>query len=90
MKTDIYQRAREIRKETDIVSMIGRHLSKLTTAGNGFKACCPFHKGNIQTFTIHPDMGFWHCFECGEHGDIIVFTMKINNLNFEDAIDFLG
>ena len=52
--------------------------------------CCPFHNEKTPSFSVNEEKGFYHCFGCGEHGDIISFTMKHGNMDFRAAITELA
>ena len=54
-------------------------------AGGSYKACCPFHHEKTPSFNIQPAKGFYHCFGCGESGDVIKFVMKYEGLGFVEA-----
>lgn len=55
--------------------------------GRRYFACCPFHQEKTPSFTIHTDHGFYHCFGCGAHGDMIDLYMHLNNCTLREAID---
>jgi len=75
---------RAIKEKIDIVAVISRYVS-LVKSGSGYKGRCPFHKDDTPSFVVSPEKGLWHCFGCGEGGDVIGFLMKIENLSFIDA-----
>ncbi len=79
----------ELRTRLPASEVIGRRV-KLVRAGREFKACCPFHKEKSASFTVNDSKGFFHCFGCGAHGDIIGFTMRIENRSFPDAVETLA
>lgn len=79
----------EIRARIMLSELIGRKV-KVTRAGREFKACCPFHKEKTPSFTINDDKGFYHCFGCGAHGDVIGWTMEYENRSFPEAIEQLA
>lgn len=79
----------ELRARLPLSDLIGRRL-KIVRAGREFKACCPFHHEKTPSFYINDDKGFFHCFGCGAHGDIIGFTMRHDNLSFPEAIEALA
>jgi DNA primase len=79
-RTDI----RAIKERSDIVSIISRYVS-LTKSGANYKGRCPFHKDDTPSMMVNAEKGLWHCFGCGEGGDIIAFLMKIERLSFIDA-----
>ncbi len=79
----------ELRSRLTLSSVIGRRV-KLTRAGREYKACCPFHNEKSPSFYVNDDKNFFHCFGCGAHGDVIGFTMKIDNLGFLETVEKLA
>jgi DNA primase len=79
----------EIRARVDIVELIGARMT-LKKAGGTFKGCCPFHNEKTPSFNVNPVKQFYHCFGCGEHGDIFTFLMKQDGLSFMDAVRTLA
>ncbi len=83
----------EVKKSVDIVDFIGRYLN-LEKSGSYFRGLCPFHSDNDPSFYVHPARGFFHCFGCGESGDVIAFLQKAEEVSFNDALkklaDFAG
>jgi DNA primase len=75
----------ELRQRISIVDLVGRRVP-LKKKGQNYWGCCPFHNEKTPSFSVNEDKGFYHCFGCGEHGDIISFTMKSNNMDFKSAI----
>jgi DNA primase len=78
-----------VKEKIDIVDFLGQYL-KLTPAGKNFRAVCPFHKEKTPSFMISPDKQIWHCFGCGNGGDVIKFLMLYENLEFFDALKVLA
>ena len=76
---------KEIKSRLDIISIISRYVT-LTKSGSGFKVKCPFHKDDTPSMTVSAEKGLWHCFGCGEGGDVIGFFMKIERLTFIEAV----
>ena len=79
----------ELRQRLSIVDIISRRVP-LKKKGQNYWGCCPFHNEKTPSFSVNEEKGFYHCFGCGEHGDIISFTMKAENLNFIEAIKELA
>ncbi len=75
----------ELRQRLSIVDVVGKRVP-LNKKGQNFWGCCPFHNEKTPSFSVNEEKGFYHCFGCGEHGDIISFTMKSNNMDFKSAI----
>ena len=83
------QAIEEIRARLDIVELIGARMT-LKKTGNTFKGCCPFHHEKTPSFHVNPVKQFYHCFGCGESGDIFTFVMKQDGLTFMDAVRTLA
>ena len=79
----------ELRSRISIVDVVGAKV-KLTRKGREYTACCPFHNEKTPSFTVNEAKGFYHCFGCVSHGDIIKFEMEANNLPFMDAVQKLA
>ena len=79
----------ELRQRLSLVDVISRRVP-LTKKGQNYWGCCPFHNEKTPSFSVNEDKGFYHCFGCGEHGDIISFTMKSENIDFKEAIKELA
>ncbi len=79
----------ELRARFSVVDVVGR-VVPLNKKGQNYWGCCPFHNEKTPSFSVNEEKGFYHCFGCGEHGDIISFTMKHNNIDFKSAISELA
>lgn len=75
----------ELRARLSLVDVVGRRVP-LAKKGQNYWGCCPFHNEKTPSFSVNEEKGFYHCFGCGEHGDIISFTMKAGNMDFRAAI----
>ncbi len=79
----------EIRARLSLADVIGRKV-RLIKRGRENVALCPFHNEKTPSFTVSEDKGFFHCFGCGAHGDVIGFVMRTDNLSFPDAVERLA
>ncbi|MFQ5971222.1 MAG: DNA primase [Alphaproteobacteria bacterium] len=75
----------ELRARQPISSIAGRRV-KLIRRGREYVALCPFHSEKTPSFTISDDKGFYHCFGCGAHGDVISFVAALEGLDFREAV----
>jgi DNA primase len=79
----------EIRARVGLADRVGRKV-KLTRKGREFSGLCPFHNEKTPSFTVNEDKGFYHCFGCGVHGDVIGFVMHTENYSFPEAVERLA
>ncbi|MBR2140887.1 MAG: DNA primase [Rickettsiales bacterium] len=77
-------------KEKIVLSDVISRSVRLINRGRNKVACCPFHKEKTPSFNVNDDKGFYHCFGCGAHGDVITFTMNQDGLSFKDAVEKLA
>ncbi len=78
-----------VRQATDIVALVGETVV-LKQRGQEFWGCCPFHHEKSPSFKVNPQTGLWHCFGCGQGGDVFSYVQKRENLEFPDAIRYLA
>jgi DNA primase len=79
----------EIRARVPLAQVIGQSV-KLTRKGREYSGLCPFHNEKSPSFTVNEDKGFFHCFGCGAHGDVITFLMRSRHMSFPDAVEQLA
>jgi len=78
-----------IKDAADIAEIIGEHVS-LKRAGANLKGLCPFHSEKTPSFTVNPERKTYHCFGCGEGGDVFSFMMNFHRLSFVEALKELA
>ena len=79
----------EVRVRNDLVDLVSQHV-RLKAAGKGFVGLCPFHREKTPSFHVHSEKQFYHCFGCGEGGNVISFVMATERLKFLEAVKFLA
>jgi len=79
----------EIKSRLSIKEVVADYLS-LSRDGSNWKALCPFHKEKTPSFKVHEGKGIYHCFGCGESGNIFTFLMKMEGLSFPEAVERLA
>lgn len=86
---DLNDAKEEIRERLDLVEIIGQHVA-LRRSGRRFVGLCPFHQDSAPSFSVDPERGFWHCFGCGEGGDLFSFVMRQEGVDFGEALRMLA
>jgi DNA primase len=80
----------EVRQRTDIKEIVDGYVT-LKSAGIGsFKGLCPFHDERSPSFHVRPQVGTYHCFGCGEGGDVISFVQKMDHTTFSETVEKLA
>ncbi|MDQ1237465.1 MAG: DNA primase [Wigglesworthia glossinidia] len=79
----------QLLSKTDIVDLISTKIY-LKKSGKDYFAKCPFHYENTPSFTVSSEKQFFYCFGCGEHGNIIDFLIKYDNLSFIESLEVLS
>ena len=79
----------EVRQTNDIVDVISQYM-QLKRSGRNYFGLCPFHNEKSPSFSVSPDKQIFHCFGCGVGGNIITFIMKIEGINFIEAVKMLA
>ena len=80
----------ELRGRVSITDIVGRRVRLIRKGRGEATGLCPFHNEKTPSFTVSEDKGFFHCFGCGVHGDVIGFVMRSEGLEFPQAIEKLA
>ena len=78
-----------VKDSADIVQVIGEYV-ELKRAGTRFSGLCPFHAEKTPSFSVNPQGQFFHCFGCGESGDVFSFVMKYHHMDFPETLKMLA
>ena len=79
----------ELKARIDLHDVVAPYVS-LKRSGADWKGLSPFNQEKTPSFYVHPDKGFFKCFSSGEAGDAISFIQKVENLEFQEAVEFLA
>jgi DNA primase len=79
----------DIKSKLGVVDVVGESVA-LKRAGSVYKGLCPFHSEKTPSLIVSPDRETWHCFGCGEGGDIFSFVMRRDGLDFREALERLA
>lgn len=79
-----------VREKSRIDEVVSSYVTLRNAGGGSMKGLCPFHDEKSPSFHVTPSRGFFHCFGCGEGGDVISFLMKVDALSFAEAVERLA
>ncbi len=80
----------EVREKAKIDDVVSDYVTLRPAGGGSLKGLCPFHDEKSPSFNVNPQRQFFHCFGCGEGGDVIAFLMKIDGLGFSEVVERLA
>ena len=80
----------DLRDRADVVEIVSAYTRLKKAGGRTFKGLCPFHSEKTPSFTVDAAKGLWHCFGCGEGGNIYQFIQRAENLPFPEAVEWLA
>lgn len=79
-----------VRERSRIEDIVGEQVTLKPAGVGSMKGLCPFHDEKSPSFHVRPQVGRWHCFGCGEGGDVISFVQKMDGLGFTEAVEYLA
>ncbi|MEO5590148.1 MAG: DNA primase [Gemmatimonadaceae bacterium] len=79
----------QVREAADIVGIIGEYV-QLKRTGSDYRGPCPFHQGTRRNFSVVPAKRLYHCFVCGESGDVFKFLTKRLGMEWPEAVKLVG
>jgi len=77
----------EVRSRTNIADIVGDYVTLKGAGVGSMKGLCPFHEERSPSFHVRPQVGFYHCFGCGEGGDVFSFLQKMDHVSFSEAVE---
>jgi DNA primase len=80
----------QVRERARIDEIVSAHVTLKPAGVGALVGLCPFHDERSPSFNVRPSVGRYHCFGCGEGGDVIEFIMKMDGLSFTEAIEYLA
>ncbi|MCU1446800.1 DNA primase [Cryobacterium sp.] len=80
----------EVKARTNIADIISDYVSLKAAGVGSMKGLCPFHDERSPSFHVRPQVGFYHCFGCGESGDVYSFLQKMDHVSFSEAVERLA
>jgi DNA primase len=79
-----------IRERVSIEDVVGDYVQLRRAGADSLKGLCPFHDEKSPSFHVRPNHGHFHCFGCGEGGDVYAFLQKIEHVSFVEAVELLA
>lgn len=80
----------EVKSRTNIGDIVGERVALKSAGVGSLKGLCPFHDEKSPSFHVRPQVGFYHCFGCGESGDVYSFLRAIDHVSFTEAVERLA
>lgn len=78
-----------VREAADMVEIVSEHVA-LKRRGRNWVGLCPFHEEKTPSFSVNPEKGLYYCFGCHAGGDVIDFVMRLNRMDFPEAVEYLA
>ena len=79
-----------VRDQSKLEDVVGEQVALRPAGVGSLKGLCPFHDEKSPSFHVRPTVGLWHCFGCGEGGDVISFVQKVDHLSFAESVERLA
>ena len=79
-----------LKQQADIVRIIGDYVKLRKAGAQNFSGLCPFHSEKTPSFSVHATRQFYHCFGCGESGDVFAFLQKVENITFPESVRLIA
>ncbi len=79
-----------VKERSSLEDVVREHVTLRSAGPGSLKGLCPFHDEKSPSFNIRPAVGAWHCFGCGEGGDVISFVQKVEHLTFAESVERLA
>ncbi|TAM70081.1 MAG: DNA primase [Microbacteriaceae bacterium] len=80
----------EVKARTNLADIVGDYVSLRSAGVGSLKGLCPFHDERSPSFHVRPQVGMYHCFGCGESGDVYTFLQKMDHVTFAEAVERLA
>ncbi|MDX2399967.1 DNA primase [Microbacterium algeriense] len=80
----------EVKARTDIADIIGERVALKPAGVGSLKGLCPFHDEKSPSFHVRQQVGYYHCFGCGESGDVYSFLREMDHVSFTEAVERLA
>ena len=77
----------EVRARTNLADVIGDYVTLKSAGAGSLKGLCPFHDERSPSFNVRPQVGYYHCFGCGESGDVFTFLQRMDHVSFQEAVE---
>ncbi|WP_405372842.1 MULTISPECIES: DNA primase [unclassified Microbacterium] len=80
----------EVKARTNIADIVGERVALKSAGVGSLKGLCPFHDERSPSFHVRPQVGYYHCFGCGESGDVYSFLRAMDHLSFTECVERLA
>src|SRR5690554_695365 len=80
----------EVRARVNIADIVGDYVTLKGAGVGSLKGLCPFHDERSPSFHVRPQVGRYHCFGCGEDGDVFSFLQRMDHVSFTEAVERLA